>query len=178
MWVFLISFANRFSNKILFYDGLVLALNNSFLLQLLQIWYLCIFSNSQWFFQELHYSSTSNKYFSKPFCAFFLYSVFVSICGFSQKFWSNRMTLWTFFKASPWFNACFNLHSTKGFSYTSLIKGVNMYPMYFYTFLSTKGRIFDQKWLLVLCTPSCNFFISFCVIVSLNTAIYERWTVR
>ena len=47
------------------------------------------------------------KSFSKSFFAFFLRSVFISIYGFSQEFWLNWISLWTFFNTNLWFNACF-----------------------------------------------------------------------
>ena len=46
------------------------------------------------------------KSFSKSCFAFFLKSVFISIYGFSQIFWLNLITLWTFFETNLWFNAC------------------------------------------------------------------------
>ena len=47
------------------------------------------------------------KHFWKLSFAFFLRSVFISIYGFSQAFWLNLITLWTFSKTNPWFNAYF-----------------------------------------------------------------------
>ena len=47
------------------------------------------------------------KVFVKVIFCFFLRSVFISIYGFSQLFWLNLVTLWTFFKTNPWFNAYF-----------------------------------------------------------------------
>ena len=47
------------------------------------------------------------KPFSKSFFAFILRSVLISIHGFSQAFWLNLMTFWSFFKTNPWFNAYF-----------------------------------------------------------------------
>ena len=38
-----------------------------------------------------------------------------------------------------------NLRPTIGFSYMLLTKGVHLYPMSFYTFVSQKIRIFGQK---------------------------------
>ena len=40
------------------------------------------------------------------FC-FFLSTVFISICDFNHLFWLNLITVLTFFKTNPWFDACF-----------------------------------------------------------------------
>ena len=49
-------------------------------------------------------------FFEIIFCIFkfFFKSVFISIYGFNKPFWLNLITLCTFFKTSPWFNACLN----------------------------------------------------------------------
>ena len=47
-----------------------------------------------------------NALFKIIFCFFYI-SILISIYGFSQTFWLNLITLWTFFKSNPWFNACF-----------------------------------------------------------------------
>ena len=35
------------------------------------------------------------------------YSMFILTYSFRQAFWLNWITVWTFFKTNPWFNACF-----------------------------------------------------------------------
>ena len=47
------------------------------------------------------------KYFPKPFLAFFLSSVFISMYGFYRASWLSLMTLSSIFNTNPWFNACF-----------------------------------------------------------------------
>ena len=47
------------------------------------------------------------KSLSKLFSAFCLSLLFISIYDFSQVFWLNLITLWSFFQINPWFNACF-----------------------------------------------------------------------
>ena len=69
---FFISTANKFLEKKMLYDSLVLILKNYFLLQLLQAWYLCVFSHFPWFFKQRHYSSTYKYLFKIIFCVFFL----------------------------------------------------------------------------------------------------------
>ena len=59
------------------------------------------------------------KPFSKSCFAFYLRSVFISIYGFSQAFWLNLITLWTFFKANPWFNPCFKFLMCRTYSVLS-----------------------------------------------------------
>ena len=59
------------------------------------------------------------KYFSKSFFAFFLRSLFISMYGFIQAFWLNLITLRTFFKTNPWFNAYFKFLMCKTYSVLS-----------------------------------------------------------
>ena len=67
-----------------------------------------MFSNtSHSFFQKITLFINTKKYFSKLFFAFFLRSVFISIYCFSQAFWLNVITLWTFLKINPGFDFCF-----------------------------------------------------------------------
>ena len=42
--------------------------------------------------------------------------VFIPIYGFSQAFWLNLITLWTFFKTNLFFNACFKFLMCKTYS--------------------------------------------------------------
>ena len=77
-WTFVLSFhfndfhfiSIKFLEKILLHDNLVLIPNNSFLLWLLQAWYLQAWQ-FPWFFWKLHYSSTWKNLFQKSFSAFF-----------------------------------------------------------------------------------------------------------
>ena len=47
------------------------------------------------------------KSFSKLFFALFLSLIFILIYGFSEVFWLNLITLWTFSRTNLWFNAYF-----------------------------------------------------------------------
>ena len=64
----------NFLKKKLLYNSLVLTLNNSLLVRLLQVWYLYIFSHSQKFFQKLLHSSISKKIFQIHFFVSFFFS--------------------------------------------------------------------------------------------------------
>ena len=59
------------------------------------------------------------KFFSKPFLAIFLGSVFILIYGSSQAFWLNLITLWTFFKTNPWFNVLVKMITWTSYSFLS-----------------------------------------------------------
>ena len=57
--------------------------------------------------------------FLKIIFCFFHRSVFISIYGISKVFWLNLITLLTFFKTNPWFNACFKFFMCITFSVLS-----------------------------------------------------------
>ena len=86
----------------MWYDSLDLILNNSLFFLLWQVWHFYVFS----YFHSFSENGIIHK-LKKIFFASFLRLVFISIYGFSQAFWLNLMTLWTFFKTNPWFNAYF-----------------------------------------------------------------------
>ena len=78
-----ISIANNFSQNFLLHDSLVLTLNNSFLLQLLQVWYLCDFSHFPYFFLKITFFINLKKRFWKLFFALFPGSVLISLYDFN-----------------------------------------------------------------------------------------------
>ena len=94
--------------KNLLYDNLVLILNDSLLLRLLQAWYLCFLIFSIVFPKNALFISLK-KSFSKSFFAFFHSFVFISMYDFSKATLINLITLCSFFKTNPWYNACFKL---------------------------------------------------------------------
>ena len=93
----------KFSEKKVFYDSLVLTLNNSFSLQLLQAWYLYVFSHSPWFSPKLNYSSTWKNVFQNHVLLYFwaLYSyqymILAKLCD----------SFCTLFSTNPFFDAYF-----------------------------------------------------------------------
>ena len=95
---------NKFSEKNP-YDSSVLILNNHYVFQLLQAWYLFVFSHFSKFFQNFIIHQLK-KSFSKSFSHFFCNSVLILTYHFSQAL-LNLMTLCTVLKSNPWFNACF-----------------------------------------------------------------------
>ena len=46
-------------------------------------------------------------FFQIIFYVFLFRSIIISTYGFSQAFWLNLITLWTYFKTNLWFNGCF-----------------------------------------------------------------------
>ena len=99
--------------KILLYDSLVWSLNDSFLLRLLQVWYLYAFSHFPWFSQKLYCLSTWKKVLQNYFLHFLL-----DLC-FNQVFWLNLMTLCTFFNTNSSFSACFKFNKRITYSFLS-----------------------------------------------------------
>ena len=86
-WIrlFFISISSESSKKNLLYDSLVLALNNFFLLRLLQDRHLCFLTFSIVFPKPALFINLK-KAFSKSFFVFFFSSVFISMYGFNQDF--------------------------------------------------------------------------------------------
>ena len=80
---------------------MVLTLNKSFLLCLLQLLYLYVFSHFPCFLQKLH-CSLVKEIFSKSFFAVFLTSVFLLMYSFNLTFSLKLMTLCNFCKSNPW----------------------------------------------------------------------------
>ena len=74
-----ISIANNYSQKCLLHDSLVFTLNNSFSLQLLQVWYLCGFSHFPYFVLKITFFINLKKRFWKLFFALFPSSVLISL---------------------------------------------------------------------------------------------------
>ena len=70
---------------------------------------------------------------SKLFVAFSLSLVFISIYYFSQAFWLNLITLWTFLKINPWFNPWFKFPMWIAYSHLSwkLVTSFSTIPIFF-----------------------------------------------
>ena len=117
----------------MWYDSLDLILNNSLFFLLWQVWHFYVFS----YFHSFSENGIIHK-LKKIFFASFLRLVFISIYGFSQAFWLNLMTLWTFFKTNPWFNAYFKFLMWMTYSFLSLKLVTSVSTLLFF-FLSGKN---------------------------------------
>ena len=93
----------NFQINILLYDDLVLTPNSSLFFLFYKSMFSGIFNgfNENWIIHQL------KNFFLESYLAFFLSSAFISMFCFSQVFWLNLMTLWTFSKTNPWFNTFF-----------------------------------------------------------------------
>ena len=141
-WIrlFFISISSESSKKNLLYDSLVLALNNFFLLRLLQDRHLCFLTFSIVFPKPALFINLK-KAFSKSFFVFFFSSVFISMYGFNQDFWLNLMTLCIFFKTDSWFSVCCKvlMRTAYSFFHTSWLQVFKPFQFSFFLFKDDKS---------------------------------------
>ena len=133
-------------------DSLVLMPNNYVLPRLLQVWFLYVFSNFQWFFQNL-FMNLKKKFFLKSSFTSFLSFVLILMYGFNQVFWLNSTTLDNLFDTNPWLNTClkFLMRLKYYFLSSSLLKVSETLPIH------KSDSVFLSQSLMYL------FVISFCI---------------
>ena len=125
-----------FLEKNLLYDTLVPTLNNSFLLHLLQVWYLYVYSHFSWFFSKTALFISLKK----SFFAFFLSSVLISMYVFNHASWLNKITLCTFCNTNPWFDACCKFYFWITYSFSSFNLTTSFWTYLIFTLSSKKGK--------------------------------------
>ena len=76
--------------------------------------------------------------FSKPYFAFFLSPMFISIYGFNQAFRLNLMILCNFSKTYPSFNACFKFRLFMIYSFLSCKFGTS-FSTFSFSYFQIKG---------------------------------------